>query len=67
MGFQMVQSFVALGSGGLWGVGLGDGKQKLFFLPAAHTDFIFAILGEEMGFVGVMAVILFFPSWSGGA
>jgi len=60
MGFQMVQSFVALGSGGLWGVGLGDGKQKLFFLPAAHTDFIFAILGEEMGFVGVMAVILIF-------
>ncbi|RLB03683.1 MAG: stage V sporulation protein E, partial [Deltaproteobacteria bacterium] len=40
MGFQIIQSFVALGSGGLWGVGLGDGKQKLFFLPAAHTDFI---------------------------
>jgi cell division protein FtsW len=60
MGFQIVQSFVALGSGGPWGVGLGDGKQKLFFLPAAHTDFILAILGEEAGFIGVMLVIILF-------
>jgi cell division protein FtsW len=60
MGFQIIQSFVALGSGGPWGVGLGDGKQKLFFLPAAHTDFILAILGEEVGFVGIMVVILLF-------
>jgi cell division protein FtsW len=60
MGFQIIQSFVALGSGGLWGVGLGDGRQKLFFLPAAHTDFILAILGEETGFIGVAAVILLF-------
>lgn len=60
MGFQIIQSFVALGSGGIWGVGLGDGRQKLFFLPAAHTDFILAILGEEVGFVGIMMTILFF-------
>jgi cell division protein FtsW len=60
VGFQIVQSFVALGSGGPWGVGLGDGKQKLFFLPAAHTDFILAILGEEAGFIGVMVVICLF-------
>jgi cell division protein FtsW len=60
MGFQIVQSFVALGSGGPWGVGLGDGKQKLFFLPAAHTDFILAILGEEAGFIGIMVVIILF-------
>jgi len=60
MGFQIIQSFVALGSGGLWGVGLGDGRQKLFFLPAAHTDFILAIVGEETGFVGIMVVILLF-------
>jgi cell division protein FtsW len=60
MGFQIIQSFVALGSGGPWGVGLGDGKQKLFFLPAAHTDFILAILGEEAGFVGIAVTILLF-------
>jgi cell division protein FtsW len=60
MGFQIIQSCVALSSGGLWGVGLGDSKQKLFFLPAAHTDFILAILGEELGYIGVMVVILLF-------
>lgn len=60
MGFQIIQSFVALGSGGLWGVGLGDGRQKLFFLPAAHTDFILAILGEEVGFLGIVGTILLF-------
>ena len=60
MGFQIIQSFVALGAGGPWGVGLGDGKQKLFFLPAAHTDFILAILGEEAGFIGIAVLILLF-------
>ncbi|MCM8812225.1 MAG: putative lipid II flippase FtsW [Candidatus Omnitrophica bacterium] len=57
-GFQLIQSLVALGSGGVAGVGLGESKQKLFYLPAAHTDFIFSVLGEELGLLGVTAVIL---------
>ena len=59
-GFQIIQSFIALGSGGLNGVGLGQGKQKLFYLPEAHTDFIFAIIGEELGLIGTMSVVLLF-------
>lgn len=59
-GFQIIQSQIALGSGGLWGVGLGQGRQKLFYLPAAHTDFIFSIIGEELGLVGMSLVILLF-------
>ncbi len=59
-GFQMVQSFLALGSGGLFGVGIGEGKQKLFYLPEPHTDFIFSLIGEELGFVGGITVILLF-------
>ena len=59
-GFQMVQSFLAFGSGGVFGVGLGEGRQKLFFLPEAHTDFILSILGEELGFIGVVAVVVLF-------
>jgi cell division protein FtsW len=58
--FQIVQSFIALGSGGLWGVGLGQSKQKLFYLPEAHTDFIFSIIGEELGFVGCGVIIILF-------
>ncbi|MCM2324005.1 MAG: FtsW/RodA/SpoVE family cell cycle protein, partial [Oligoflexia bacterium] len=57
-GFQILQSLVGLHHGGLWGVGLGNGKEKLFFLPEAHNDFIFAVIGEELGFLGVGAVIL---------
>ena len=59
-GYQAYQSKVALGSGGVSGVGLGQSKQKYFFLPAAHTDFILAILGEEIGFIGTSAVVLLF-------
>ena len=53
-GFQLIQSFIALGAGGGWGVGLGAGRQKMFYLPQAHTDFIFAVVGEEFGIVGAI-------------
>lgn len=60
VGFQLVQSQIALGSGGLLGVGLGKSVQKLYYLPAAHTDFILSIIGEELGLVGTLSVILLF-------
>jgi cell division protein FtsW len=56
-GFQIVQSLMAFGKGGVVGVGPGAGKQKLFFLPEAHTDFVFAVIGEEFGFIGCLAVL----------
>lgn len=59
-GFQLVQSFIALGSGGLKGVGIGEGKQKLSFLPEVHTDFIYSLIGEEAGFIGALFVVLLF-------
>ncbi|MBN1872106.1 MAG: putative lipid II flippase FtsW [Candidatus Omnitrophica bacterium] len=59
-GFQLIQSFIALGSGGLFGVGLGNSKQKLFYLPESHTDFIFSIIGEEFGFVGTAFIVIVF-------
>ena len=59
-GYQIIESLLGYGVGGATGVGLGASKQKLFFLPAAHTDFILAIVGEELGFVGVAAVLLLF-------
>lgn len=59
-GYHIIQSLIALGSGGLFGVGLGESKQKLFYLPESSTDFIFAIIGEEGGFIFATAVILLF-------
>ena len=59
-GFQIIQSFLAFGSGGLWGAGLGNGKQKLFYLPEPHTDFICSIIGEELGFIGILFIIILF-------
>lgn len=60
LNFQVNQSLIAIGAGGTTGVGLGQSTQKLFFLPAAHTDFIFAVIGEELGFVGCVAVVAAF-------
>ncbi len=59
-GFQLVHSFLALGSGGLWGTGLGGSRQKLFYLPEPHTDFIFSVLGEELGLWGAALVLSLF-------
>ncbi len=59
-GFQVVQSLIAFGSGQFWGRGLGEGRQKLFYLPEAHTDFVFSVIGEEIGFLGALAVLVLF-------
>ncbi len=59
-GFQIIQSFIAIGSGKLWGIGIGQSKQKFFYLPMQHTDFIFSIIAEETGFVGSVLIIMLF-------
>ncbi|MBU9889894.1 MAG: putative lipid II flippase FtsW [Candidatus Omnitrophica bacterium] len=59
-GFQIIQSFLAFASGGLSGVGLGQSTQKLFYLPSSHNDFILAVIGEETGFLGLMAVMVLY-------
>ena len=60
LGWQVIQSLYAIGSGGLFGSGLGEGKQKYLYLPEPHNDFIFAVLAEETGFIGCVIVILLF-------
>jgi cell division protein FtsW len=59
-GYQLVHSLYAIGSGGFWGLGIGKSREKLFYLPDSHTDFIFAILAEELGFLGVITVLSLF-------
>ncbi len=66
-GHQLIQSYLALGSGGSVGVGLGEGRQKLFFLPESHTDFVFAVVGEELGLLGTLLVTALYAAllWLG--
>jgi cell division protein FtsW len=66
-GFQLAQSLIAIGSGGFTGVGLMESRQKLFFLPEAHTDFIFSVICEEAGFIGAAVVLALFAvyGWRG--
>jgi len=63
-GFQLLQSLIAVGSGGFTGVGLMESKQKLFYLPEAHTDFIYAVICEELGFIGAAIVIALFAAYA---
>lgn len=62
-GFQAIQGLVAFSNGGAWGMGLGQGLQKLKYLPASHTDFILAAIGEELGLAGTLSVVLLFAFW----
>jgi cell division protein FtsW len=59
-GFHIIQSLIAFGTGGLWGIGFGASRQKFFYVPGAHTDAIFAIIGEELGFIGCLVLIALF-------
>ncbi len=59
-GYQIVHSFMAFGTGGIWGTGIGQGYQKLFYLPEPHTDFIFSVIGEELGLWGVSLILLLY-------
>ncbi len=67
VGYQITESLISVGSGGATGKGLGQGNQKLFFLPEAHTDFVFAVVGQELGLVGLALVVLLFATvlWRG--
>ena len=66
-GFQIIQSLIAVGTGGLWGKGLMNGVQKLFYLPEPHTDFIYSVISEELGLIGATAVVICFciVTWRG--
>lgn len=59
-GYQLIQSLLALGSGGIWGAGLGQSRQKCYYIPEPHTDFIFSIIGEELGLIGCTVIIILF-------
>lgn len=59
-GYQVIHSLMAFGTGGAWGTGIGKGYQKLFYLPEPHTDFIFSVIGEELGLVGVMVILVLY-------
>jgi len=61
-GYQLTQALISFGRGEVTGVGLGNGLQKLFYLPEAHTDFLFSVLGEELGLIGVIVVIALFTT-----
>lgn len=63
VGFQIIQSFLAFGSGGLFGVGLGDGRQKMFYLPESFTDFIFSTIAEETGLIGILIIMALFVTF----
>jgi len=63
-GFQIIQSLIAIGSGGFWGVGVSHSKQKFFYLPMQHTDFIFSIIAEETGFLGSLCLVTLFVSFT---
>ena len=62
-GFQVIQSFLAFANGSFFGQGLGNSNEKLFYLPEAYNDFIFSVVGEELGFVGVLATVIMFISF----
>ncbi len=62
-GFQIIQSYLAFANGSIFGTGLGNSNEKLFYLPEAHNDFIFSVIGEELGFIGVLSVVLLFLSF----
>src|SRR5690606_26270730 len=62
-GFQIIQSFLAFANGSIFGQGLGNSNEKLFYLPEAYNDFIFSVVGEELGFVGVCATVIMFISF----
>lgn len=63
-GFQIIQSLISIGSGGMWGIGIGQSKQKFFYLPMQHTDFIFAIIAEETGFIGATILVSLFVAFA---
>jgi cell division protein FtsW len=59
-GYQIIHSLMAFGTGGLWGTGIGKGYQKLFYLPEPHTDFVFSVIGEELGLMGVLLILMLY-------